>query len=448
MMLRSSMSLPSPWNGQQRQLTNHPYGHILTNAFCWSHCGNWIYYDVRSDPAGTIFDGTRIERVHTLSGEVECLYESSDGAHVGVVTAHPYRDELLFIHGPEFPTVDWQYTASHRRGVRLKLGALNGRHALSNLDACCVAPPFIAGALRGGSHVHTFDPTGKLVAFTYEDHVLAQGPPHESHDLNQRNVGVSLLDYPVSVPTHHPRNHSGDSFSVLVTRTVNQPKPGSDEISRAYEDAWIGLDGYLHRDGRKIRHALAFLGDVRALSDEPFTELFIVDLPEDLTQPNDEGPLEGTLRRRPLPPKGCHQRRVTFTGHRRFPGIQGPRHWPRSTPDGKHVLVLMRDDQGIVQLYAVSTHDGGLRQVSVLSSGIESAFTLSPDGQWIAHVAAGEICVTHFESGETLSLTETPEGCAAPRGEAVVFAPDGSSIAFVRPVHMHGGVFNQIFIVA
>ena len=91
------------------------------------------------------------------------------------------------------------------------------------------------GALRGGSHVHVFSPDGSAVSFTYEDEVLARlGPGSGEHQLNQRNLGVAVPGAAGGVRVAHTprRNHDGEWFSVLVTRTVNQPRPGSDEISR------------------------------------------------------------------------------------------------------------------------------------------------------------------------------------------------------------------------
>jgi hypothetical protein len=101
----------------ERQLTHPPQGHLLTNIRVWSPDGNWIVYDVRSDAAGDLFDGNRIEAVNVHSGEVRVLYESKNGAHCGVVTWHPLEINVAFILGPENPTTDWQYAASHRQGV-------------------------------------------------------------------------------------------------------------------------------------------------------------------------------------------------------------------------------------------------------------------------------------------------------------------------------------------
>ena len=57
---------------------------------------------------------------------------------------------------------------------------------------------------------------------------------------NQRNIAVAVRrKRGVQVARTHPRNHDGEYFSVLVTRTVAQPRPGSDDISRAYEEGWV-----------------------------------------------------------------------------------------------------------------------------------------------------------------------------------------------------------------
>src|SRR5262249_15685183 len=101
------------------------------------------------------------------------------------------------------------------------------------------------GAPGGGTQLHMFRSDGNRVAFTYEDHVLANLPEGTS-DKNQRNVGVcTVIQDTLRVPTRHPRNHDGSAFSVLVTRTANDPRPGSDEISRAFEAAWVRTHGYV-----------------------------------------------------------------------------------------------------------------------------------------------------------------------------------------------------------
>ncbi len=185
---------------------------------------------------------------------------------------------MVFILGPE-PSADWTYGFSRRHGVIVDARQPGpGR----SLDAMNYAPPFTPGALRGGSHVHVFSPDGKWVSFTYDDEVLSRLPAGEGHDANQRNVGVAVPAGPVRVNRNHPRNNDGDYFSVLVSRTVNQPRPGSDEINRACEEGWVGLDGNVRADGVRQKHALAFQGTVVAPDGREHAEVFIVDLPEEV----------------------------------------------------------------------------------------------------------------------------------------------------------------------
>ena len=426
----------------ERQLTRAPHGHILTNVGVWSADGRWIVYDVRSDPAGSLFDGDRIERVNVETGEVQRLYTSRNGACCGVVTTSPIDDRVVFIHGPEDPTPDWSYAACHRRGV-----VVHADHPdrPANLDACDLTPPFTRGALRGGTHVHTFSGDGQWVAFTYEDHVLAALGDAGGHDHNQRNVGVSVPQGPVRVCRDHPRNHNGSHFTVLVTRTVNHPRPGSDEISRAFEDAWVGARGYLKPDGTRQSRAIAFQGQVAASEGRTSSEVFLVDLPDDLTRPG-EAPLEGTASTRPAPPWGVVQRRLTWTTDRKYPGLQGPRHWLRSAPDGSRIGFLLKDDTGIVQLWTISPGGGEPSQLTHNSHDIASAFTWSPDGRRIAHVMDECVCITDAASGTTHRLTQRTSSLNAPQPEACVFSPDGHQLAYVRPVTSQGQTWNQIFV--
>lgn len=432
----------------ERQITHGPGGRILTNTGVWSPDGEWIVYDTRSDAAGDVFDGVRIEMVNVRTGEVRALYEAMNGAHCGVATFNPREWEVIFILGPENPTPDWQYSACHRQGVILKVAANASAPSPAHpLDSRDLTSPFTSGALRGGSHVHVWDSAGDWVSFTYEDHILSQfTEPGDDHDINQRNVGVSVPGHPVRVPKTHPRNHDGDYFSVLVTRTTAQPKRGSDEINRAFEEAWIGTNGYVRADGSRQRRALAFQGNVVTSNGESISEVFIADLPEDLTHPGD-GPLAGTQTRMPFPPRGVKQRRLTFTADRKFPGIQGPRHWLRSSPDGSRIAFLAKDDAGVVQLWTVSPDGGPPAQLTRNPWPIASAFTWSPDGNWIAHVTDGSVCVTDARTGQTTRLKSQFDEAAAPRPEACVFSPDGRRIACVRRVPSPVLPTNQIFCV-
>jgi len=425
----------------EQTLTTALHGHMLTNAAVWSADSAWIVYDTRSTSDGAVFDGRRIERVEVATGRVEPLFESTDGACCGVVTTSPVDDRVVFILGPEHPTPDWEYGPAHRQGGMVR-AARPG--SVDLLDARDLVPPFTPGALRGGSHVHVFSPDGRLVSFTYEDAVLDEAGAEQPREKNLRGVGVSVCDRPVCVPKSHPRNHDGMAFSVLVTRLTDAPRPGSDEISKAFEEAWIGTAGYLRPDGTRQRYALAFQGHVATATGRTISEVFVVDLPDDpadLARPG-ACPLAGTARTRPAPPAAVVQRRITFTAERRHPGIQGPRHWLRSSPDGSRIASLMRDDDGVVQLFTVSPLGGAPVQVTGDPWDISSAFTWSPDGSRIAYVADGSVMTVDVATGGSTRHTEPTRSDAGPRPEACVFSPDGRRIAFMRAVP-----WNQVCVV-
>ena len=77
---------------------------------------------------------------------------------------------------------------------------------------------------------------------------------------------------------------------------------------------------------------------------------------------------------------------------------------------------------------------------------IESAFTWSPDGQWIAHIMDSSVCITSVACGETIRLTPPSGVTDSPRPEACLFSPDGAQIAFVRSVVHQQQSWNQLFV--
>ena len=430
--------------GSERQITSAAHNHLLTHTGVWSADGEWIVYDIRSDAQGSVFDGLRIERIHVRTGEIQVLYESKNGAHCGVVTRNPVADQVVFIEGPENPTADWGYAASRRQGMIVHGAEPGIGHPLEARD---LTPPFTPGALRGGTHVHVFSGDGEWVSFTYEDQVLEQSSQSAvDRDLNQRNVGVSVPRGPVCVPASHVRNRDGDYFSVLVTRTVSDPAAGSDEIKKAFEDSWVGGCGYTTPIGTWQKRAIAFQGQVVTASGATISEVFIVDIPEEVTVAGD-GPLQGTATRRPFPPRGTIQRRLTFTADRKHPGLQGPRHWLRSSPDGSRIAFLMKDDPGVVQLWTVSPNGGSATPLTRNAWSIASAFTWSPDGKSIAHVMDNSIFATDVSSGLSMRLTPRATDAESPRPEACVYSPDGLHIAYMRNISTAAGRVNQVFIV-
>lgn len=414
-----------------KQLTFAPRHHQLTNINSWTPDSQWLVFDVR--PSGASFTGETIERVNVFTGDVEVIYRASQGAYVGVVTVNPQCPErYVFIHSPENPDANWHYDFHRRRGVIVEAGQAN------TLDALDITAPFTPGALRGGTHVHVWSPDGSRLSFTYNDAVL--------HALDQRldlrNIGVALPCGPVIPPKHHPREYDGSHFCVLVSKTTADPRPGSDDINRAYEEGWVGTQGYVTADGRQQHWALAFIGDTYSDSGEKVPELFIVDLPDELAAFQQAGsePLGGTPGTMPAPPKGIKQRRLTFTSQNRYPGlVNSPRHWIRSSPDGSQLAFLMRDDAGVVQLWVMSPNGGEARQVTHGEWGVQSAFNWHPSGKVLGFVQQGCLVLCNAQDGRITSLT-SPE-LQEPSADAVVFSPDGQYIAWMQ----ESEGFRQLF---
>lgn len=419
-----------PAFGAEKQVTSGPGGRLLTNCNVWSPDGRWLVFDTRSDADGAVFDGSYIEMVNAKTGEVRRLYEAAHGAHCGVATFDPKQVRVAFILGPENPTPDWQYGPAHRQGVMVE--ATHPGIAI-NIDARDLTPPLTPGALRGGSHVHIFSPDSGWVSFTYNDALLSRfSEETDAQETDQRNVGISAPVGPVHVSPDNPRNHDGEYFSVLATSTTARPRPGSDDITQALEEGWVGTHGYLRPDGSRQRRAIAFQGQVTGKDGKPFWEVFLADLPDDVTVPSLDGPLQGTPGTRPRPPLGTCQRRLTHTQDRKYPGIQGPRHWLRCSPDGSQIAFLMRDAAGTAQLWTVSPSGAPPRQITHDLWGVASAFTWSPDGREIGYAADNSIFVVQTASGRSLRLTPRRTDADAPLALACVFSPDGRGIAFLR----------------
>ncbi|MBS9438291.1 DUF3748 domain-containing protein [Photorhabdus noenieputensis] len=421
---------------QERQITFDNRSHQLTNINVWTPDSQWLVYDVR--PHGASFTGLTIEKIHVHSGKTEIIYQAKEGAHVGVVTVSPTEPvRYAFIHGPEFPDEQWHYDFHHRRGVIVSED-LPGKAV--TLDAMDITSPYTLGALRGGSHVHVFSPDGSRLSFTYNDHVMHELDPA----LDLRNIAVAVPLKSVKPPKHHPREYDGSYFSVVVSSTTFQPQPGSDEINRAYEECWIGQAGYRKADGNWQRWALAFIGDTISATGEKVPEVYIVDLPE---QDADyavagEKPLQGTETTLPAPPANIMQRRLTLTSHRRWPGVvNNPRHWLRASPDGEQIGFLMKDDNGIVQLWTISPNGGEPRQITQSHCDIQSAFSWENRGQFVAFICDNSVMLCDVNNGQMQRLTKRTE--KAPAADAVVISPDNHHVAFIREVNG----YMQIFLV-
>lgn len=183
--------------GIEQQLTNGHQGHTIHHTQAFSPTDEWIVYDTR-------------RREDDIAG------------------ANPYG-------------------FTRRTGVCVDLVA---PHQPIYMDARHIAHPYTAGALRGGTHAHSWSGDGQWISFTYNDYVLEQLSKTDSSVKDLRVIGVMAPFGKVSVlESDSGENHSGDFFSVIVTQVTETPEPDSDQIDRAFDECWTGRDGYQRLDG-------------------------------------------------------------------------------------------------------------------------------------------------------------------------------------------------------
>ncbi|VDZ75783.1 protein YidR [Salmonella bongori] len=97
-----------------------------------------------------------------------------------------------------------------------------------------------------------------------------------------------------------------------------------------------------------------------------------------------------------------YRRRLTFTHHRAY--IRGllnvPRHWVRGNPQATAIAFLMRDDNGVAQLWADVATGRRARQLTHHTSGVRSAFNWHPSGKWLGMVLENRIACCDAQSGK------------------------------------------------
>lgn len=434
----------------ERQLTFEPRNHNLDNNDNFSPDDRWLAFDPREDDTA-IAGNAVIARVDLATGKTAELYREPRprlwGPGVGAANVNPVDGSVAFIRGLATATAARPYAMWRRGGAYVRPEQPD---ALGFLDARDVIAPFTPGALRGGTHRHEWSGDGRWIGFTYNDALLAEREERTGQKVNLRTIGVATRvgRGPVHVPTG-PENNEGEMFAAVVVRVVPAPRPGSDEINRAFEDAWVGRGGYRRADGAWQRHARAFLGTLRTTDGRELTEVFIVDIPERIDVPGDTGPLEGTATTMPQPPRGAAQRRLTFTTSRKFPGVVlEPRHWVRSSPDGTRIVFLARDDTGVVQAFFVAPQGGEITQVTHQATPVQSCVRWSPEGKFLLYVSGN--AVTVCDALPTSPTFGVARALTAPSGqlpENAVWSHDGKTIAFNRRVLTAGRWRQQIFLV-
>ncbi len=424
----------------EKQITNDAtYHHDLDNNDNFSPDNQWLVYDTRTDEGG-IAASARIEKVNISTGEKKIVYELPNnrawGPGAGAVSYSPVENAVVFIHGLSSVTEQNPYQQWRRTGVIIDEN-LAGKRIF--MDARDITPPFTKGALRGGTHRHEWSGDGQWVGYTYNDAVMKALEDSTGEKHNLRTIGVSKKINPVIVEKDASgENLSGECFSALVVKVTPAPQAGSDEISHAAGDSWVGTNGYLKSDGTR-QMARAFIGTVKDKNGKNIDEVFIVDIPDDITIDGDSGPLEGTATTLPMPPKGTVQRRLTFTADTKQPGCVGI---VRSSPDGKSLAFLAKDAKGILQIFTIAPDGKNLTQVTFHETPVEGYVRWHPSGKSLYYVCNGSImnCLTGSEAFEKRYTQLTKPTVPSPTN--LVISHDGKTIAFNRLI----GNAKQVFI--
>ncbi len=374
--------------------------HNLDNNRNFSPNDRWLCYDTRPFN-GSIADGQTIEKVNVQTGQEVILYQVAHyvkhkGPGVGAASYFPHKDSVIFIHGPDVQR-GLVYQKTRRVGAIVPADG-SGKRVWA--DARDVTFPFTPGALRGGTHRHEpGGPHDEWVGFTYNDLIMKRYGESIGKDLDLRTVGVTHLGHPVRVDADSAgENRSGIGFSVVVVKVVPNPKPGTDQISHAAGDRWVGEKGYPKPDGT-YQLARAFLGKLASGKEE----VFIVDIPRDITQPGPDGPLEGTPTTFPNPPKGTVQRRLTHTAS----GCAGN---VSSNPQGTRLSFLSKDAKSRWQIFLISPLGGKMRQATFFRSGVQGEARWLPGGKAFVCVAHNRIYRVNADEnsphfGKTTALT-------------------------------------------
>jgi Tol biopolymer transport system component len=450
------------------QLTNGKHGHTLNATQIFSPDGKWLVFDTRNDDTHISRTGS-ICKLNIATKEIVELYKTKNqsihGPGVGAAAWNPVNDSIIFIHGLLNCNEEKPYSftrrfgaiisGNHEAGENAEIGVPQSSHNGTAAEGRNIQEPLTKGALRGGTHAHTWSADGKWISFTYNDYLiecLEKTSSSERKDL--RTIGVMTMvenihedheageNAEIEVRQQCPaENFRGSYFAVITAEVTENPKFGSDEIERAFDECWLGKNGYIKEDGSQQARAIAFQGNVRSPDGTLVTEVFIADIPNDITQSFADKPLEGTLNTRPNVPAGFTQRRVTFTTERKHPGLQGPRFRLRSSADGSQIYFLMKDDNDIVQIYSVNSAENTeniitnqpLKQITNFKYSVQSQFNLSPDDKYISVVSNKQIYLVRTQDGSTTSVGERYSEREAPIN-GIHWSPDGESLIYNRYV--------------
>ncbi len=389
------------------QITFNPKTHALDNNDNFSPYGKYLCYDTR----GMVYNNNlanckSIEKVEISTGKITVIWEpesvsGENGAPgVAAVSYHPSDDKVIFIHGPFFEEVKDRgyYNIRNRTG---KVVSADGKGKMTDMDMrdTAIDRPTIPGAHRGGTHRHEYSRNGKRIGFTYDDFIQQE---------YARSIGY--LDENKNAPEGYSH------YFAILLKPVKEgaSKPG--EIEKAYGDSWIGEKGDVR----------AFIGKVRSENGVDYeTSLFVAEIPDtiDITTA-----YSGDKDTYPTPPKGVIIRRLTHSTS--DDGIV------RGSYDGKRIAYLSKDENGIKQVFVISTNGSDLsdnpnmrpKQVTNFNTDA-SNIRWQPSDKLIFSISNGKIYACNVEDsdnfGKTTLLTpddfERVDLVVSPKGELLAY---------------------------
>lgn len=389
---------------QIKKVTSSKIGHMIHHNSVFSSDGQWIVFDGRNDET-KINETTHIGIVNVGSGIERIIYETKEptkyGPGVGAASFSPTRDRVVFIHGLYEANEQQPYDISRRFGLGVDIDTPN---IGIPMDARDIISPYTLGTLRGGTHSHCWNSDGTMLSFTYNDALV---------DSDLRRVGVMFpSQHPIDVESGHG-NVDGNLYSVILSEVVRNPTLGSDEISKAFDECWLGTN----------TNIIAFQGNTLNQHGEVITEIFTVEFDtslilDDLTSIGQKGEW-------PMVPKGVKQKRISNTKL----GLSDFRHWLRSSPDGQYIYALAKDEEGRNQLVQCTVADGKFDYISDFNFSISSPININSKGDLITFIANNNIYIYDIHLKNLSKLTNYELDQIKLLG-APVFSPTENSIAF------------------
>lgn len=384
-----------PDNPENVLFTRSHRGHTLHHNGVFSPDGQWVVFDGRNDDT-KIGETADIGLVNVTTAEEILIYSTENssvfGPGVGAASFSPTDDFVIFIHGLPDANQEKPYGMSRRTGVGIDI-----RRPFEPvmMDARDMTPPYTPGSLRGGTHSHMWSGDGEMLSFTYNDELV---------DPDLRVVGVMVPYTPGVKVDSAPGNNSGKYYSAVVTKVVREPAPGSDEISKAFDECWVGSSGYTNARGEKIPYAIAFQGNTIGANGQVITEVFVVDIDPQRVVADAEA--VGEPGTRPHVPQGMQQRRITFSEK----GLSDTRHWLRSSPDGRYIYALAKDENNLDQIIQITVSTGEIFYLTHNRFSIDFAFNVSHDGKRICYVGQNQVHILDIEKEESVVMSRGTGG--------------------------------------